>query len=136
MSYIGSDELIFSNDKEQGIHSGGFSVNSILLKKGISPIITLNTSTISGQSGGVADIFSDLVVPNWAISYGGGQFHHEDNFDNDEEIIDDDLHNKLLDLVKEFDSEKTTAKKELIKKKTKKNKFSIKSKKNTTKKHA
>ena len=32
LDYIGGDELVFNNDKELGIHSGGFSVKSIMMK--------------------------------------------------------------------------------------------------------
>jgi hypothetical protein len=49
MSYIGADELVFYNDKEKGIHSGGFSVNSIMMKEGRSPIITLNNNQNGGK---------------------------------------------------------------------------------------
>ena len=119
------------------IKNKGFSVNSLLLKKGISPIITLNTSAVSGQTGGnVSDIFNDLVVPNWAISYGqlgGTHKSTQANEPDDSEIIEDDMYDKLLDLVKEFENEKTTI--SPTKKKTRNNKFSLKSKKNMTKKH-
>ena len=40
MSYISSDDLVFNN--KDGIYSGGFNVQSIMLKGGISPILTLN----------------------------------------------------------------------------------------------
>lgn len=108
MSYIGPNELIFNNDSMQGIHSGGFSVKSIMMKKGISPIMTLNTN--AAQKGGgdmVSDLFNDLAVPNWAITYnmfgGHSQYNEKDDYsDSDEDnFIDDDLHNKLLDLVKQ-----------------------------------
>ena len=103
MSYIGPNELIFNN----GIHTGGFSVNSIMMKKGISPIMTLNTdSTQKGGGNMVSDLFNDLAVPNWCISYNmfGGNRSQMNDIDSDsekEEFIDDDLHNKLLNLVKE-----------------------------------
>jgi len=107
MSYIGADELVFYNDKEKGIHSGGFSVNSIMMKEGISPIITLNNNQNGGGSN-VSDIFNDLVVPNWSLSYHnklvGGDIK-EKNYDieDEDDVIDDDLHDKLLDLVREHD---------------------------------
>lgn len=109
MSYLGPNELIYNNNLKEGIYSGGFSVNSVMMREGISPIITLNTSSVGGatsDSDKVTDIFSNLVIPNWAFSYGksvgGGtekEIKHEDEYDTD--VIDDDLHDKLLDLVKE-----------------------------------
>ena len=112
LDYIGADELVFNNDKEQGIHSGGFSVNSIMMKAGMSPIMTINSpdNMVGGSTGQVSDLFNNLVVPNWALSYSnrivGGKYknHDEDSSSDDEEedeVIDDDLYEKLLDLVKE-----------------------------------
>ena len=106
MSYIGANEFVFNNDKESGIHSGGFSVNSIMMKGGISPIMTLNDSV--AQKGGatnVSDLFNDLVVPNWVLSnpiiyggggtdYRGGESDYEYESDEDD-VIDDDIHERL-----------------------------------------
>jgi len=137
---IGGNELIFTNNN--GIYSGGFSVNSIMMKAGMSPIMTLNTGELMGGSnlreGGsnkVSDLFENLVIPNWVASYnppelhiGGGKKEENKNIydddNNDDEDIDDDLHDKLLDLVRE---------KKIIqnKKKSRKNKIS----KNKSKKH-
>lgn len=113
LDYIGADELVFTNDAEKGVHSGGFSVKSILMKSGLSPIVTLNGG---GGLGGdqVSDLFANLVVPNWALSYnnrlvqgGGGNngsrrsILNEDGDDSDyeDDAIEDDLHDKLLELV-------------------------------------
>ena len=114
LDYIGADELVFNNDKEQGIHSGGFSVNSIMMKAGMSPIMTINSpdNMVGGSTGQVSDLFNNLVVPNWVLSYSnrivGGKYKNrdEDSSSDDEEeeedeVIDDDLYEKLLDLVKE-----------------------------------
>ena len=57
LDYIGASELVFNNDIEGGIHSGGFSVNSIMLKNGMSPIMTFNTE----QTGGKLDKVSIIV---------------------------------------------------------------------------
>jgi len=100
--------MIFNNNEKEGIHSGGFSVNSIMLKKGISPIQTLNYN-MNNQTGGsqVSDLFNSLVVPNWAYTSGkitsGGNPIMQNKYDSDDEdgsdVIDDDLHAKLMDLV-------------------------------------
>ena len=119
MSYIEPNELIFYNDSENGIHSGGFSVNSLFMKAGMSPIVTLNQTSndnIQNKIGGsgseqVSDLFNDLVVPNWALFTpnmdGGGSRRNmkEELNDSDDDVIDDDLHEKLLELVKPDDSE-------------------------------
>ena len=133
MSYLDGNELIY-NDLKEGIYSGGFSVQSIMMREGLSPIMTLNTNPLTGGGSGgepekVSDLFSNLVIPNWAFSYntnGGGQVIQEkkrkqnnesDDDSEEDDIIDDELHEKLLDLVKEHDA-KVKQRKE---KRTKKN---------------
>jgi hypothetical protein len=153
-SYIGPDELIYNNDGE--IHSGGFSVNSIMLKNGLSPIMTLNNNnanvnTYSNQMGGekVSDLFNNLVIPNWSLSYnykngavyqGGanGVMYNSNkklgDDEDDDEVMEESLHDKLLNLVK---VDKTEIKNSGVsnKKSSKKNfKTTIKTKKTTTKK--
>jgi hypothetical protein len=139
-NYIGPNELVYSNDN--GIHSGGFNINSIMMKNGLSPIMTLNSNTSRSdfvqQGGGVnsvtnvSDLFSNLVIPNWNLSYNykhGGSFVERNNKYEDDDIIEDELHDKLLNLVKVHENEM----KELssVKKKSRKN---LKQPKNYTKK--
>ena len=111
MSYIEAKDLVYTN--KDGIYSGGFNVQSIMMKGGISPIMTINNN--DGQKGGspsqVSDIFSGLVVPAYAYYHNGGSknkssSYKSHNSDNDEEddVIDDDLHDKLLGLVREHDN--------------------------------
>lgn len=131
IDYIGANELVFNTDKEAGVYSGGFSVNSIMMKSGLSPILTVNKPLQSGGSTKVSDLFNDLVIPNWALSYSmrGGEYKDESS-DSDSEIdsdIDDDLHDKLLDLVREHDVKSAGSKK----KKTRKHRIG---KKTTTRK--
>jgi hypothetical protein len=154
-SYIGPDELIYNNDGE--IHSGGFSVNSIMLKNGLSPIITLNNNNANAninsiQTGGekVSDLFNNLVIPNWSLSYNykngsvyqcgaNGVIYNTnkkrgEHDEDDDEVMEESLHDKLLNLVK---VDKTEMKNSGVsnKKSSKKNfKSIIKSKKNVTKK--
>ncbi len=113
LDYIGANELVFNNSAADGISSGGFSVNSIMMKAGMSPIMTVNTQT-GGEK--VSDLFNSLVVPNWLLSYdnrmGGGVYKEYDGgADSDNDDISDDLHDKLLDLVREHESKLTQNKK-------------------------
>lgn len=115
IDYIGANELVFNTDKELGVYSGGFSVNSIMMKSGLSPILTINKPLQSGGATKVSDLFNDLVVPNWALSYSmrGGEYKDESS-DSDSEYdsdVNDELHNKLLDLVREHDIKSAGAKK-------------------------
>ena len=139
MSYFDANDLLFKNDTENGIHSGGFSVNSIMMKKGISPIMTINDNQLGGGKL-VSDLFNNLVVPNWVLSYpdqksGGDYADNDSDSDSDSDsdtmgggAISDDLHNKLLELVKDHDNNEKKTKKKLTRRKkrngkgTKKNK--------------
>jgi len=153
-SYIGPDELIYNNDGE--IQSGGFSVNSIMLKNGLSPIMTLNhNNSLAGatQNGGnkVSDLFNNLVIPSWTLSYnykngvvyeGGTNLPYNNknkNRDEDDEVMEEALHDKLLNLVKVDETDMQNKMKHVVSnkrvsKKNLKNSNTIKSKKNSTKK--
>jgi hypothetical protein len=77
------NDLTLFRSENGKVYSGGFSVNSILLKKGISPITTLNGidnqnngsidvingSVIGGQKR-VSDLFQNLAVPAGLLSGG------------------------------------------------------------------
>jgi hypothetical protein len=116
MSYIDATDLVFNNDTINGINSGGFNVNSLLMKRGISPIVTLNTSPLQNGGDKVSDIFNDLVVPNWALYnpsklMGGSSIirpkNNTNNSDSDsdsDDALDDTLHDHLLDMVKHHEA--------------------------------
>jgi hypothetical protein len=136
MSYIGADDLVFTN--KDGIHSGGFNVQAIMMKGGISPIMTLNSNIQNGGAlGKVSSIFEGLAVPAYAYhnNYQSGGKYNYKTYDNDSEdsddIIDDDLHDKLLNLMRNQEPEskqnkKKNTRKSIVNKKsvTKKNKNS------------
>ena len=131
MSYIEAKDLVYTN--KDGIYSGGFNVQSIMMKGGISPIMTINNN--DKQKGGspsqVSDIFSGLVVPAYAYYHNGGyktksssyKSHNSDESDSEDEVIDDDLHDKLLGLVREHDNK--LKQEERKKKRTRKHKGKI-----------
>lgn len=134
INYIGADELVFNTDKETGIYSGGFSVNSIMMKSGMSPIITVNQPLQSGGATKVSDLFNNLVIPNWALSYNmrGGEYKDESS-DSDSEVdsdIDDELHDKLLELVREHDVKTAGTKKRKTRKRGTSKKTITRKKKN------
>jgi hypothetical protein len=110
MSYLDGNDLVFYGGSDNQIYSGGFSINSIMMKSGISPFTTLNNT--NGQTGGnVSDLFKNLVVPSWLVSQEtkltGGNKHTKklDEDSDDEEIISDELYDKLVDLVTVSDAE-------------------------------
>ena len=127
INYIDANELVFNKDPVNGIYSGGFDVKSILMKAGISPIMTINNQS-GGDSNKVSDLFDSLVIPNWALSYnnriiGGNKDVKSDSDEESDEEIDDELHEKLLGLVRHHESkvkEKTGGKRTRKSSRTKK----------------
>ena len=122
MYSIGPKDLIFDKNGENGIFGGGFSVNSIMMQDGISPIMTFNNNNnnkIGGGLGQVSDIFSGLAVPAYAYHNGGSKvknnsyknYESDDDSDEDDGVINGDLHDKLLGLVREYDIKSAGAKK-------------------------
>ena len=124
INYIEGDDLIFTDEGD--IQSGGFSVKSIMMKAGMSPIMTVNEQQGGGNFDKVSDLFNNLVIPNWALSYsnkmGGGKYQDKDEDEDSEDDIDDDLHDKLIDLVRHHEK----LDKENKKKKTRKQKITNK----------
>lgn len=113
MSNIGANDLVYTN--KDGIYSGGFNVQSIMMKGGISPIMTINNNDglKGGSTGKVSDMFSGLVVPAYAYYHNGGsknkvssyKSHNiDDGSESEDDVIDDELHDKLLGLVREHDN--------------------------------
>lgn len=109
MSNISPNDLIYYSDNEGKIYSGGFSVNSIMIKEGLSPIMTLNNISSSNQDEKVSSLFSDLVIPSWSL-YHENKSHNigniikntksDDMSDSESDgYISDDLYEKLLGLV-------------------------------------
>lgn len=92
-------ELVF-NKSGGKIHSAGFTVDSILLQKGEPALHTRNSGAQRG-GGNVADLFKDLAVPAGLFSFTRKQFGGEDQsrIQNDDAIISDDVHEKLLKMV-------------------------------------
>jgi hypothetical protein len=76
--------------------------------------VNVDTTTGKFQMGGekVSDLFNNLVIPNWSLSYnykhgplyeGGGyglKKHNGYDPQDEDDFIEEDLHEKLLNLVK------------------------------------
>ena len=102
------NDFVFSRGGDGQIYGGGFSVGNILDKfGGISPLVTLNDKNDENQSGGgnkveqFSDIFKNYVVPTGIFSFPYKSCNSTTNRECDDDVINDDLYNKLLDLVKE-----------------------------------
>jgi hypothetical protein len=129
MSYFTGEDLIFHHDNDTGkIISGGYNINSILLKEGISPMATFNT-----QNGGkvldnnnISTLFDNLAVPAGLFYYDQKAGFKDNSIEyNKSDYISEDLHDKLFKLV-EVTNKKNKAKtykvqNKILKKNTKKN---------------
>lgn len=147
MSNINANDLIYYSDNEGKIYSGGFSVNSIMIKEGLSPIMTLNNISKSNKNDNdnndnVSNLFSDLVIPSWTLYYPKNNSkctaNYSDNNDyytDDDETgyISDDLYEKLLGLVSISEKELKGGNTKTRKMKIKLNKNAKNNNKNTKK---
>lgn len=97
---ISDNDLIFYSSGEK-IYSGGFSLDSILMREGLSAIQSVNH-----QSGGTFNgLFGKnyVVPPMWFLSpfdsqeIGGRENHDERSLEP--ETIEEDLHDKLLGIL-------------------------------------
>jgi hypothetical protein len=142
MSYIGGNDLVFDKKGDKSIFGGGFSVQSIMMKGGMSPILTINNNMQNGGSAEnkVSDIFGGLAVPAYAYyNISGGVTGKNNSYknysgtdsDSEDDVIDDDLHDKLLGLVKEHESRLTQPERKI--KRTRKH--NVKNKKVNTRKN-
>lgn len=106
------NDYVFYKGENGQMHGGGFCIENILNKMGGGQqIITLNDSQSGGGSSKnnnndesqFSDIFKNYAVPSGLFSfpYKNSRSLNRVNDDNDNNIINDDLYKKLLDLVSE-----------------------------------
>jgi len=131
MSYISAEDLLFY--KEDGkIMSGGFNVGSIMMKNGISPMNTMGGSNEKEKekSKEIGEIFDNLAIPAGLLyqSYSTTGGYRKFDFINEldeprENILDEDIHEKLVKLIEYIPPNKKYSKKErkISANKTKKN---------------
>lgn len=101
MSLITADDLILYKEGDK-IYSGGFQVNSILLKQGHPAIQRAGTNLGSG-SDKVSDLFADFAVPSGLLylpnnNSGISNVDTEEIIDDDD-YVSDDIYNSLMDLA-------------------------------------
>ena len=103
-----SKDMIF-NQSGGGIQSGGLSIKSIMISKGLSPIMSINTDKDTENVERVSELFENLVIPLGLIN-GIKNINSSYNIDDTKNIYDDEcyedkdddidsLYDKLLNLV-------------------------------------
>ena len=106
------DELVMY--KENGkIYSAGFTVNSVMLQHGISPITRGGGGAGVSKTGGTGDsvmheTFNNLAIPAGLYYFDGlqeGGSSKSEKYVNEKHAVDDDFYSKLLGLAEEVGSE-------------------------------
>ncbi len=130
-----NNDYVFYKGEDGKMYGGGFCVEDILNKiGGANKLVTLNESQFGGSNNNnnnnnieqFSDIFKSYVVPSGLFSFPYKNLNSlnrivddNDNNDNlDDNIINDELYNKLLDLASEKNIKS-------VGKKTRRNKIKI-----------
>jgi len=136
MSYFLSNELIFNKENNE-ILSAGFGINSILLNKGLPPILSftsnydINDSSSSSSSSDddsdnedapVFKSFNNLAIPlglfSLPININDIRNNVSSSIPDEYDTITDDMHDELLKLVEYNNKMKRQSKKNKPYKKT------------------
>ncbi len=96
------DEFIFCKTPTGEITSCGFSVNSELMRKGKSPIMSVQNNN-DNKNQYVSDLFKNLAIPAGICHIQQQQPYFKNNIHQEgtHEEIPDDIFDKLLSLAKE-----------------------------------
>ena len=116
MSYFSGDDLVFYKENDK-IMSGGYLINSIMLKEGISPMTTFNENYSGGNKDGqkVSSLFDNLAVPAGLFYVNPKQSENCEYEVNDHTVLTDDIHDKLFELIELKKQQKKQTKKQKIK---------------------
>lgn len=124
MSELSPNDLVLYSNPDGKMYSGGFNINSIFLNKELSPIFNINASSTQSGGNNVSELFDNLAIPrgllylNDRIEGGNNQrvtIENDESIEND--VINDDIYNKLLNLVELKKSKHTKTKNKKHKKK-------------------
>ena len=128
-------------------YSGGFTVNSLMMQHGISPIISGGGGGGGGGSTKTDETFHNLAIPAGLYYFDGGLEQKggakNATYVNEEEYLSDELYSRLMELAgnvqgstnEEPDKKEGKEGKEGKHKRTKKQRLLQENKKRKTKKH-
>jgi hypothetical protein len=126
-----NNDLIFYKNDGGNIMSGGYDVESHMLRNGISPMRTLNFEQNGGKEKKetkMSNGFENLAVPAglYYISQPQSKTTHKEqqNYNKEHTALSDDIFDKLFEMIEYADKKKRKTKKQNINftKKTKKTK--------------
>jgi len=119
-----NNELIFYKNSAGGIMSGGYDVESHMLRGGIRPMQTFNSMQQGGKETKVSSSFENIAVPAglYYIAQPNRKNKEQKNYEKEHEPLSDDIFDKLYQMIEYDDKKKRKTKKHFIKpnKKTKK----------------
>ena len=103
------DELVMYK-KDGKMYSGGFTVNSIMLQHGISPMTRVRSGGSGSKTGGgiLNDSFAHLAIPAGLYYFDTGLLGQSGGKNPDVKekgYVDDDMHKKLMELAGNVDSD-------------------------------
>jgi hypothetical protein len=96
------DDLVLCKMPDGSIRSCGFSINSLLLREGKSPMMTVNRGTSmsdSSSTGKVSDLFKHFAVPAGIFYTQPKNSCNKSTYINEEQDIEEELYEKLLQLA-------------------------------------
>ena len=110
-----NNDLIFYKDDNGKIMSGGYDVDSHMLRNGISPMRTLNFEQNGGKDKKetkVSNEFENLAVPAglYYITQPQSKVKHN-SYDKDHTPLSDDIFDKLYEMIEYNDKKKRKTKK-------------------------
>jgi hypothetical protein len=124
MSHLSPADMVFYKEadektNEERIMSGGFSIESLLLNNGESPMYTVNTPSNLSGGNSVSGIFKNLAVPAGLLYQKNYEkkrklFEYtEDGAElvggfKDSAVIPEDIHSLLMKMVEVNESGKTS----------------------------
>jgi hypothetical protein len=106
------EEFVIYKTPDGNVRSFGFDINSALLREGKKPMYTIHNQDIfvvDDSKNEVSDLFKHMAVPaglfymNTASDSGIGEERGLHKIVEDEEEINDDIYDKLMDLVTEME---------------------------------
>jgi hypothetical protein len=99
------DDLVLCKMPDGSIRSCGFSVNSLLLREGKSPMMTVNSRSLeheshnaTNSSKNVSDIFKHFAVPAGIFYMQPQSTCNKTNYVSEQDV-DDELYEKLIALA-------------------------------------
>jgi hypothetical protein len=122
MSYLSPTDMVFYKEKagdKEKIMSGGFSIESLLLSNGESPMYTANSpGNLSGGNSSVGSVFKNLAIPAGLLYQSNKEKsrkmfeYNEDGQElqggfNNNSVLSEDIHSQLMKMIEVNDSGKT-----------------------------